>query len=403
MNDYAPTTMQTTNAPKAIPRLDSIDILRGLVMVVMALDHVRDFFSNAGIDPTDLTKTNAALFLTRWITHYCAPTFVFLAGTGAFLAGQRGRSKAELSRFLWTRGLWLVFLELTWVRFGWTFNFDVAQFNAGAVIWAIGWSMVVLSALVYLPLSAVTLFGVAMIALHNTLDGVPPENFGKLGWLWSILHAGGMITMPGGGKFAAAYPLIPWIGVMAAGYGFGSIYLWETDKRRSWLVKMGAGLVVAFVVIRATNLYGDASPWKSQKNGLFTVFSFLNCTKYPPSLLYLLMTLGPAMLLLAVFEKKSGWITRRLVTFGRVPFFYYMLHLPLIHGAAYATALLRGDTASAKYLSRSSPFDSQPPGFGYDLWVVYLVWVLLILALYPICHWFAEVKRRRKDVWLSYL
>ena len=381
------------------PRLDSVDLLRGLVMVIMALDHVRDYFTDVRFDPLDLTQTNAALYFTRWITHFCAPVFVFLAGTGAFLSTTRGRTKQELSRFLLTRGLWLVFLELTWVRFGWLFNLDYT-WMFGQVIWAIGWSMVALAGLVFLSVRTITIFGVVMIAVHNAFDGVRPETFGSFGWLWQILHAGGVFEYMHGFTFGAFYPLIPWIGVMAAGYGFGSILLKEEAARRRTLVRLGLVLILAFVVIRWTNLYGDAQPWSVQKDALFTFFSFINCVKYPPSLLYLLITLGPAIAVLAYFERVKGRLANFFVVFGRVPMFYYMLHIPLIHLLAVITAFATGFDNS--FMFQNSPPWEWPTGYGFGLPVVYLVWAFVILVLYPACKWFAGVKRSSRKAWLSY-
>src|SRR5947207_1145993 len=315
------------------PRLDSVDLLRGLVMVIMALDHTRDFFSkDLSFDPTDLSRTYPALFLTRWITHCCAPVFMFLAGTGAFLSTTRGKSKKELSWFLLSRGLWLVVLELTWVRcFGWQFNFDY-HFSVGAVIWALAWSMIALSALVFLPVPVISLFGVAMVVTHNGLDAVTAESWGTMGWLWKILHGGGLLDSGTGYRFVAAYPLIPWIGVMAAGYGFGALLKREPNERRNWIFGLGVGLILLFILIRGINGYGDPNPWSRQKNGLFTLFSFLNCHKYPPSLAYLLMTLGPALVVLALLERGTPRWLGPILVFGRVPLFYYLIHLPLIHG-----------------------------------------------------------------------
>jgi len=376
-------------------------------MVIMALDHTRDFFSkDLAFDPTDLGRTFPALFLTRWITHYCAPVFIFLAGTGAFLSTGRGKSRGELSRFLLTRGLWLVLLELTWVRcLGWQFNFDL-HFTFGAVIWAIGWSMVALAVLVFLPLRWVTAFGILMIASHNLFDSVKPESWGSLGWLWKILHSGGMILPAKGYRFAAGYPLVPWIGVMAAGYGFGSLLLREPVERRRWLFGLGATLTLLFILLRAINLYGDPRPWSGQKNSLFTLFSFMNCHKYPPSLLYLLMTLGPALLVLAALDRGMiGWL-KPLLVFGRVPLFYYLLHLPLIHGLAVLASYWAYGRADWWFANPPEGPDApilRPADYGYGLPVVYLVWIGVVLVLYPVCRWFAGVKRLRRDPWLSYL
>lgn len=387
----------------ARPRLDSVDLLRGIVMVIMALDHVRDFFHHDALlfDPTDLTKTNAALFLTRWVTHFCAPVFVFLAGTGAFLSTRRGKTRAELSRFLLTRGLWLVLLELTVVRFGWLFNFDFT-FNMGQVIWAIGWSMVVLSVLIYLPLWAITTFGVVMIAVHNAFDKVTAQSVGMWSGVWAVFHTGEMTHTYGGINFLPMYPLIPWIGVMAVGYSFGQIFTLEREKRKKILLYLGLGLTLAFIIIRATNLYGDPRPWSQQGSALFTFFSFINCQKYPPSLLYLLMTLGPAIASLSFFERVNSnpsRLAQPFIIFGRVPLFYYVIHLPLIHGLAILFAFIKYGPAIQQAFRSGRP----PDDYGYNLAVVYLIWVAVVIALYPVCRWFANLKRRRKDAWLSYI
>jgi uncharacterized membrane protein len=387
-------------AVPARTRLESVDIIRGIVMVVKALDHVRDYFTNYRIDPLDLSRTTVPLALTRWITHFCAPTFVFLAGTGAFLSLARGKTIRELSRFLLTRGLWLVFLELTLVRFGWMFNLNYA-FMFGQVIWVIGWSMVVLSGLVFLPVTAVTVIGVVMILTHNLLDPIQPSAFGSFGWLWDVLHTPGNIEVARGHIFFALYPLIPWIGVMAAGFGFGRILQMETAKRRRTLYRLGAVLVLAFVALRASNLYGDPRPWQQQGSFAFTVLSFINCQKYPPSLLYLLMTLGPGILLLPLLERWKGWAADFFVTFGRVPLFYYVIHVPFIHALAVIAAYFTVHDASMMFSNLD--FESWLPAYGFSLPVVYLVWIGVVLALYPLCRWYAGVKRKSKNPLLSYL
>jgi uncharacterized membrane protein len=378
-------------------RLDSVDLLRGVVMVIMALDHVRDFFSNAPYDPLDLARTDPALFLTRWITHFCAPVFVFLAGSSAYLSLSRGRTKAGLARFLLIRGVLLVLLELTVVRFGWLFNLDY-RFLFVQVIWALGWSMIVLAALVFLPTWAVAAFGIVMIAGHNLLDSIGPDRFGSLGWLWTILHNPGIMPLPGG-RYIVVYPLIPWLGVIALGYGIGPILVREQSERRRWLIGIGITMTLAFVVLRAINQYGDPQPWSQQSDALFTVFSFINLTKYPPSLLFLLMTLGPSLIMLALLDSKIGPLGRPFVIFGRVPLFYYLLHLPLIHLIAVGIAYIRFGQASW-LLDNAMGVPSQ---YGYDLPVVYLVWLTVIVVLFPVCRWYAGVKQRRPDTWLRYL
>jgi uncharacterized membrane protein len=298
-------------------RIDSIDLLRGIVMVIMMLDHTRDFVHNATyqFDPADLSRTNVALFLTRWVTHFCAPVFVFLAGTGAFLQLSRGKSKADLSRFLVTRGIWLIVLELTLVRLGVTFSFDVRMLGFLQVIWVIGVSMIVLAALIYLPLKIVGAFGLVMIAFHNLLDDfrvtswrgpdTPVPGFGEK--VWMLLHQA-FEAFPVAGfpspVLIVIYPLVPWVGVMAAGYAFGRLYEWDAQRRRRLLLLIGGTATALFVLLRAVNVYGDPSEWSTQKNALFTLLSFINTTKYPPSLLFLLMPPGPSLLALRSAERR---------------------------------------------------------------------------------------------------
>ena len=375
-------------------------------MVIMALDHVRDYFHNQSqhFAPEDLAQTDGWLFFTRWITHFCAPSFVFLAGTAAYLYSRRGRTTRELSRFLWTRGLWLVFLELTVVRwFGWDFGINTS-IGGLAVIWALGASMVALAALVWLPWRILLGVGIGMIVLHNTLDGVRPEQFGSAHWLWRLLHVRGPLFPEG--SFRVAYPLIPWIGVMGTGYCFGRILDLESDRRVRLLLGLGLGVTAAFVVLRWSNLYGDPFPWTAERSAVLTLASFLNCQKYPPSLLYLLMTLGPMLLMLAAFEKVRARPWNPLLVFGRVPLFYYLLHLPLLHAVALVFAQWRyGRFAFLldRPASLGGPRPDFPTDYGYDLWVVYLVWVAIVLALYPLCRWYAGLKQRSKSPILSYL
>jgi uncharacterized membrane protein len=386
-------------------RIESIDLLRGAVMIIMALDHVRDFFSERIFDdPTDLQTTTAGIFLTRWITHYCAPTFIFLAGTSAFLSGTRGKSRGELSWFLLTRGVWLALFEVTINRALWMFNFDPVHHGAG-VFWAIGWAMVVLSFLVYLPTPVVTTFGVALIVLHNTLDGLTAEQVHLPGWIWMILHKPGEETVVASYTFGTGYCVIPWAGVMAAGYGFGSLFQLDRATRRRALFLIGGALVVSFISNRAINAYGDPRPWAPQDRGPeWTVFSFLNCTKYPASLDYLLMTLGPVILALAVFDRPLGVLARPVITFGRVPLFYYVLHIALIHGGVVALDYVRFGWSP---LAWSGPWgisrETCPPDYGVGLPAVYLIWVAVLVVLYLPCRWYAGVKRRHPGGILSYL
>jgi uncharacterized membrane protein len=379
-------------------RLESIDVVRGLIMILMALDHVRDFFGNSGLNPTDPATTTIPLFFTRWITHFCAPVFFLLTGTGAYVA-LRKKSQSELSRFLFTRGLWLIFLEVTVVRcLGWEFNFDYHMLLL-IVLWALGWAMIVLSALVYLPAWAVTTFGVVMIATHNLFDKIDSTNV-----IWCILHLQSVIFSSPSHIVVIGYPLIPWVGVTAAGYGLGQIYSWPSERRRAFLLPLGAGLTVVFVLLRALNIYGDPSRWAPQRSTAFTMLSFLNTTKYPPSLLYLLMTLGPALLFLWAVDAGTPLWLRPALVFGKVPMFYYLLHIPLIHLLALITCYARYGQVHWMFESPGFPnFPiTKPPGWGYSLPIVYLVWILVVGMLYPLCRWFAGVRQRRSDAWLSY-
>jgi uncharacterized membrane protein len=385
------------------PRLDALDHLRGVVMVLMALDHVRDFFSDARFNPVDLTQTNAAVFLTRWVTHFCAPVFVFLAGTGAFLAGRRGKTRPQLAWFLLTRGAWLVVLEFTLVHLGWCFAFDY-NLLLGQVIWALGWSMVALAGLIFLPTWAITALGFAVIVGHNALDGVDPEALLLPTWLVTVLLRPGVIALEPGRSLIVAYPILPWLGIMLAGYGFGALWLLPRGRRRGYLVGLGTALVVLFALLRTANIYGDPQPWSYQSTGSFTVLSFLNCTKYPPSLQYVLMTLGPAMLGLAWWDRQSGPLGGVLVIFGRVPLFYYLLHVPVIHLVAMAFAYARYGEIDFLFQHFGFAGPGQiPADYGYGLPMVYAVWIGVIILLYPPCRWFAEVKRRHSWAWLSYL
>jgi uncharacterized membrane protein len=389
--------MTESIAPKR-PRIESVDIVRGAIMIIMALDHVRDYFSNPGYEPTDLTQTSVILFFTRWITHFCAPVFFFLTGTGAYLS-LRKQSRQKLSRFLLTRGLWLIFLELVVVRcLGWQFNFDY-RLTLLIVLWALGWSMITLSGLCYLPAPWVAAFGIVMIAGHNLLDRVQSANP-----LWSILHVPNVVYQGPSHTIFALYPLIPWVGVTAAGFALGQIYAWPAERRRTFLLRLGLALVAAFIVIRAINIYGDPVPWSPQRSVVFTVLSFLNTTKYPPSLLFLLMTLGPAMLFLRAVDGQSPAWLRPALTVGKVPMFYYLLHVPLMHLIAVAVCYLRYGHAYWLFQSNDlSEFPTaKPPGWNYPLPIVYLVWIAVVVLLYPLCRWFAQLKQRRGDLWLSY-
>ena len=401
-------------APPTRQRVDSIDLLRGLVMVIMMLDHTRDYFSAEQFlfDPTDLSRTSIALFLTRWITHYCAPVFFFLAGTGAYLRGARGATPKEMSWFLVSRGVWLIVLELTIIRALITFDILPRGTYIGQTIWALGWSMIALAGLVHLPLRVTGAIGVLMILVHNAFDGIqvaqcvpgqPVCGAGDV--LLRLLHVQGPIMLGADGPmFIALYPLIPWIGVMAVGYVFGRLYTMDAVERRRILLRLGGAIVALFVVLRATNLYGDPITWSVQPRGAaFTALSFLNLTKYPPSLLYLCMTLGPSILLLAYLEhERRGRFGMALVRFGRVPMLFYVLQWVFAHGVAFAAFAAAGKPTEALFLFHNNPPEVLAQA-GFPLPIVYVFWIVGVLALYPICRWYAEVKRRRNDWWLGYL
>ena len=404
------------HATLSSPRLTNVDLVRGLVMVVMALDHTRDFFhrgSQLG-DPELLADPGLALFFTRWVTHFCAPAFVFLAGTGAFLSLGRGRTPSQLSGFLVSRGLWLILLELTVVKFGFSRSFGF-EFNVLQVIWALGVSMIVLALLVRLPLPVIATLGAVLVVGHNAFDAVHASGAGVWSDLWRLLHEQGMLALgqapqEGVNPFAPGqpvrgiavfvrYPLIPWIGVMALGYTFGAVMQWPSAERRRRIWQLGGGALAAFVVLRLFNIYGDARSFTAGTTPAASLISFLNTQKYPPSLLYLLMTLGPMLLLLNVVEHARGWWADACITFGRVPLFYYVLHLPLINLLVLPAALIRyGPGILAQIESGGVPSD-----WGWALPGTYLAWAVVVALLYPVCRWFAGVKARRRDWWLSYL
>jgi len=324
-------------------------------------------------------------------------------GVSAFLwASFRHKSTGELARFLLTRGLWLIILELTVVRFAWFFSLDY-EFSIAQVIWAIGWSMIALAGLVYLPRWLNLTIASAMILGHNLLDRFYPDQFGSFSWLWSILHVRNTLEVIPGHQLIVLYPLVPWIGVMALGYSLGPLFLGEKQARLRWFVRLGLGMILAFMLLRAINIYGDPMPWFPQRNAILTLLSFLNIEKYPPSLLFLLITLGPVFIALAVLERPLNRVTRVIMTYGRVPLFYYVLHLLLIHALAVSLAYLK--YGSADWLLGSAWLfrGDYPPDYGYDLPVVYLIWLGVVAALFPTCRWFARVKQQRGDWWLSYL
>lgn len=408
--------MNEQESEKLRRRIYSVDLLRGIVMMIMLLDHTRDYVHAAAMhfDPTDLSQTTVPLFFTRWITHFCAPVFVFLSGVSIYLQRMAGKSNAELSRFLLTRGLWLILVEFTIVRFGFAFNLDYSFFGMAQVIWVIGVSMVVMAWLIYLPVRVAGFFGLAMILLHNLLDGfqVPPNiafasqpapDISQS--LWMLLHQQGVIPIFGGSSMIfVAYPLIPWIGLMAVGWATGRVYEWVTDRRRKVLLVAGSAASLLFVSLRFANVYGDPLPWSTQATPEFTLISFLNTAKYPPSLLFLLMTLGPALIVLGYTDSIRGnaiW-QRISIVFGKVPMFFYILQWFVAHLAGILLSLFAGKQM-AHYFQNMGPAMSIPPDHGFPLWVVYAAWIGGLIILYPLCKWWGRQKQQKKHWVLSYL
>jgi len=389
-------------------RVESIDILRGLVMIIMALDHVRDY-TNTGYmfaDPTNLESTTPILFFTRWITHFCAPIFVFLAGTSAFLYGSKKKSKNSLSKFLFTRGLWLVFIELTVVNFSWTFDIRLSV-HIFQVIWAIGICMMLLAALIYLPKKLLLALGVVIVFGHNLLDGIVQQGTEPLSILWYYVHQFNFqVINEGQGMLAIAYPFLPWLGIIILGYCFGHFYQkgFDAKIRKKWLLRFSIGAILLFFILRFINVYGDLTPWETQDRFIYTTLSFFNVTKYPPSLIYTLMTLGPAFLFLYTIESVKNRVTNWLLVFGRVPFFYYILHLYLIHLIGMVGLLILGENWQELIMTVDRFKSGYLLNVGFNLWVTYLVWVIVIIILYPISKKYMMYKANNKDKWwLSYL
>jgi uncharacterized membrane protein len=382
-------------------RIESVDLVRGIAIVIMALDHVRDFFGDPSASPTNLASTTAALFFTRWVTHICAPVFFLLTGTGAYL--MRGRtSKGTLSRFLITRGLWLIVLDVVVIRFALQFNLDyhVTVIN---VLWGLGWSMIVLAVLLWLPLWAIASFGAMLIVGHNAFDAAATP--GSADAVRTLLHQPGVFYRGSHSVVVVSYVLIPWMGVTAIGYVLGAAYRSDAAFRQRVLLRLGAALVAGFIALRLVNFYGDPAPWSTQRSLLWTVISFLNTTKYPPSLLFLLMTLGPALLLLRAFDTSVPTVLRPALIIGKVPLFFFVVHFFVVHLLAVAVSYLRYGTVSEMFQSPDLahfPF-SAPPGWGVGLPTIYALWVAVVITLFPLCRWYAGVKRRRDNWWLRYL
>jgi len=387
-------------------------------MVFMALDHTRRFLTGLSFAPENLAYTSGPLFLTRFVTHFCAPVFFLLAGTAAFLSVSRGKSVAQVSRFLWTRGLWLLFLDASLIGYAWTFTFP---FLHGGVIWALAWSMIAMALIVRLPVRWIASLGIGIVVTHNLFDRVVPADLGNFSWLWFILHRPGEFWIqPGRVSLFVTFPIVPWVGVMAVGYALGALLL--RQDRQKLLFALGAILTLAFLVLRAFNLYGNgtaalqpvladsAGPWKVQPTLTLTVVSFFNTLKFPPSLQFLLMTLGPSLMALAWFDKitlhkivPGKGLAKVLLVFGRVPLFFYVVHLYVIHTAA-AWISLACHQPAAWLLYGGFLLKPVPPGYGHGLLFIYTVWVMLLALLYFPCRWFMDFKQQHSDWrWLSYI
>ncbi|WP_298536504.1 DUF1624 domain-containing protein [uncultured Algibacter sp.] len=389
------------------PRIESIDILRGLVMVLMALDHVRDYFHYGSFftNPTDLETTTPFIFFTRFITHYCAPVFVFLAGTSAFLYGNK-KTKLELFKFLFTRGIWLVLLEIILNNFLWQFDWGYSQIWL-QVIWAIGMSMLVLSFLVFLPKKALIIIGFLIVFAHNALDSIVMQGTDFTSVVWYILHQPHVVPIGDGfTNVGFYYPILPWIGIMILGYCLGAFYKSDFNmvQRQKWLLIFGFGGLILFFILRGINVYGDLVPWSSQNTTTKTILSFFKVTKYPPSLAYTIVTLGPALLFLFAIESVKNKVTDFLLVFGRVPLFYYFLHILIIHTLAIIGILIFGGNWKDMILTPEVFENAKLINYGYSLFVVYLVWIGLIALLYIPCRKYMIYKATNKDKWwLSYL
>lgn len=407
-----------TAAAIAGVRISEIDMLRGLVIVLMALDHVRDYFhaGSFAVNPLDPATTTPWLYITRWVTHFCAPTFVFLAGVSTLLQLARGKSKAEVSRLLVTRGLWLIVLEMTLISFGWSFGFPYVPFFQ--VIWAIGWGMIILAGLIWLPHMAVLAIGLAIVCGHNLLDPITPQDFGAYANLWTAVHEGGLWFLGEQPIVLNPYAIVPWAGVMALGYGMGALFTQAPEQRDRHLLMIGLGMIAAFFVLRAFGLYGDPSvensgigpftqtaDWRDQPTFGAQIMGFFDVQKYPPSLQFLLITLGPMLALFPLLSRLRGPVATMLTTFGAVPFFFYVLHVYLVHLLSIAANAAMGRNVEGMFNYLLNVFLNQEMfrELGFSLPYVYLAWFAVLAILYPLCRYWANLKRTRRDWWLSYL
>lgn len=386
------------------PRINSLDILRGLVIILMAIDHIRDMWALTPYTPEDMTQTTPGYFFTRWITHFCAPVFVFLAGTSIYLFKQKVNDLNKVARFLLTRGIWLIFIEIILVNWAWSWKMPWNYWGFFLqVIWVIGVCMIIVAGLIRLPQKALLGLSILIIAGHNLLNFITPKDFGTLDWVWKFLHEGGWVAIAADNSWGiyVAYPLIPWVGVIGAGYVFGEVMSWNSEKRTKWLWRLGLGSILLFLILRLPNLYGDTDTWEVQKNALYSFMDILNTQKYPPSLQFLLMTLGPSFLLLILFERLSGPAMDFLRIFGRVPFFFYALHFPVIHITSILYfRILHGEWFD---LANGGQPEKWPNYYEPSLIRLYLVWIIIVGGFYFLCRWFNTYKSTHKYWWLKYI
>jgi uncharacterized membrane protein len=388
-------------------RLKSIDLLRGLVMIIMALDHTRDYFHFDAFlhDPLNPATTSLPLYFTRWITHFCAPVFVFLAGTSSYLQGLR-KSRKELSALLVSRGLWLVVVEIFIMSFAFTFDIHYG-FILLQVIWVTGISLVALGILIWLPFNVIFVLGILIVSGHNLLDYAEAGHQGKFNFTWDLAHKGNFGGYAvGGHRLAILYPFLPWTGLLLVGYCSGKIFqsTIPADARKKILYRTGAALIFIFFCLRALNIYGDPRPWNLQHNALQNFFSFMNVSKYPPSLLFMCITIGPALLFLAAAETAKNKLSDIITVYGRVPFLYYVIHFYLLHLLTTLFFFMRGHSiAEGLQGVPNFPFCFLIAGEGVHLWQVYVIWISVVTALYPVCKWFSSYKMMHRKWWLSYL
>jgi len=392
---------------KQINRIESVDFLRGLVIIIMALDHVRMYLGPGTwyAEPTNLATTTPLLFFTRWITHFCAPVFVFLAGTSAFLYGMRKADLKATAWFLFTRGLWLIFVELVIVNFAWTFDVTYS-FRILQVIWAIGISMVALSALTFLPNSLIFVIGMLLVFGHNLLDSITVQGSSVPDMIWYALHQPNFVFIDSTHLINFVYPVLPWIGLMALGYAFGAFYKKDVpvEQRKPWLLTLGISATLLFILLRGFNLYGEPREWQTQNSLVFSLMSFLNTTKYPPSLHFLLMTMGPALIFLSMIESVENRLATPVIVFGRVPFFFYIVHLYVIHALAMLLLVYQGRDWHEYILSARGIMSGTLSDFGLGLEVVYVIWLFVVVLLYPLCKGYQKVRWNNPSKWwLSYL